>query len=45
MRISEASVLNRFATTPTDMTMQTHMGMIMYAPTDQIHTHGDAPVR
>ncbi len=33
--VSQASVLNRFATTPTDMTMQTHMGMIMYAPTDR----------
>jgi hypothetical protein len=33
--ISEATVLNRFATTPTGMTMQTHMGMIMYAPTDR----------
>ena len=31
--ISEAAVLSRFQTTPTDMTMQTHMGMIMYAPT------------
>lgn len=33
--ISETDVLNRFQTTPTDMTMQTHMGMIMYAPTDR----------
>ncbi len=32
--ISETDVLHRFQTTPTDMTMQTHMGMIMYAPTD-----------
>ena len=31
--ISEANVLTRFATTPTDMTMHAHMGMIMYAPT------------
>ena len=29
----ETAVLARFATTPTSMTMQTHMGMIMYAPT------------
>ena len=33
--VSEASVLSRFATTPTNMTMKTHMGMIMYAPTDR----------
>jgi hypothetical protein len=33
--ISEANVLSRFDTTPTDMTMQTHMGMIMYAPTNR----------
>jgi hypothetical protein len=33
--ISEASVLNRFQTTPTGMTMRTHMGMIMYAPADR----------
>jgi len=31
--ISEANVLTRFPTTPTDMTMHAHMGMIMYAPT------------
>ena len=31
--VSEARVLSRFATTPTDMTMRTHMGMLMYAPT------------
>ena len=33
--VSEAAVLSRFPTTPTDMTMQTHMGMIMYAPTNR----------
>ena len=33
--VSKANVLNRFQTTPTDMTMQSHMGMIMYAPTDR----------
>ena len=32
--ISQAEVLARFATTPTDMTMHMQMGMIMYAPTD-----------
>ena len=31
--ISETGVLSRFQTTPTDMSMQTHMGMVMYAPT------------
>jgi hypothetical protein len=30
--ISETDVLSRFQTTPTDMSMQTHMGMVMYAP-------------
>ena len=33
--ISLAKVLKRFPTTPTDMTMQMHMAMIMYAPTDR----------
>ena len=33
--ISEADVLQRFQTTPTGMTMQAHMGMIMYAPTNR----------
>ena len=35
-RISEADVLARFATTPTDMTMRMHMAMVMYAPTDKL---------
>ena len=34
--VSDASVLDRFQTSPTDMTMQTHMGMLMYAPTDKL---------
>ncbi len=34
-QISQASVLNSFATTPTSMTMHMHMGMVMYAPTDK----------
>jgi hypothetical protein len=33
--ISNANVLGRFDTTPTDMTMQTHMAMIMYAPSNR----------
>ena len=33
--ISQADVLTRFATTPTSMTMQTHMAMLMYAPADR----------
>ena len=35
-RISNAAILGRFASTPTDMTMQMHMGMVMYAPTDKL---------
>ena len=34
--ISEASILKRFFAAPTDMTMQMHMGMVMYAPTDRL---------
>ena len=34
-RVSETSVLSRFPTTPTDMTMRTHMSMLMYAPSDR----------
>ena len=34
--ISEAKVLQRFFATPTDMKMQMHMGMVMYAPTDKL---------
>lgn len=33
--VSQTDVLKRFDTTPTDMTMRTHMGMIMYSPTDR----------
>ena len=35
-RISDAKILERFMATPTDMTMQMHMGMLMYAPTDKL---------
>lgn len=35
-QVSEPSVLNHFATTPTDMSMRMHMGMVMYAPTDKL---------
>lgn len=35
-RISDAAILDRFESTPTDMTMQMHMGMVMYAPTDEL---------
>ena len=34
--ISQAKVLERFPATPTDMTMQMHMAMVMYAPTDKL---------
>jgi hypothetical protein len=33
--ISDATVLSRLATCPTDMTKQMHMFMVMYAPTDR----------
>lgn len=41
--VTEASVLDRFQTTPTDMTMQSHMGMIMYAPTNKFTTMAMLP--
>lgn len=34
--ISDAKILERFFATPTDMRMQMHMGMVMYAPTDKL---------
>jgi hypothetical protein len=34
--VSDATVLNRFATSPTDMTMKMHMFMVMYSPTDRL---------
>lgn len=34
--ISEPEILTSFYSTPTDMTMQMHMGMVMYAPTDKL---------
>ena len=34
--ISETAILQRFAAAPTDMTMQMHMGMVMYAPSDKL---------
>ncbi len=33
--VSNASVLTRYMASPTDMTMQMHMAMVMYAPTDK----------
>lgn len=35
-RVTDAKVLERFMATPTDMAMQMHMGMVMYAPTDKL---------
>ena len=35
-RISNEKILERFAMTPTDMTMQMHMFMAMYAPSDDL---------
>jgi hypothetical protein len=34
--ISKAKILKRFFAAPSDMTMQMHMGMVMYAPTDKL---------
>ena len=34
--ISEATILERFPSAPTDMTMEMHMAMVMYAPTDRL---------
>ena len=34
--LSETEVLARYFASPTDMTMQMHMGMVMYAPTDRL---------
>ena len=34
--VSQAQVLDRFAASPIDMYMRMHMGMVMYAPTDQL---------
>lgn len=42
-RNSAETVLERFANTPTDMTMQMHMGMVMYAPTDRLTLMGLIP--
>ena len=35
-RISEAKILQQFMAAPTDMKMQMHMGMIMYAPSNRL---------
>ncbi len=34
--INEAKILERYSAAPTDMTMEMHMPMIMYAPTDRL---------
>ena len=34
--VSDATVLSRFETSPTDMSMQMHMFMVMYAPTNKL---------
>lgn len=41
--VTEASVLDRFQTAPIDMTMQSHMGMIMYAPANRFTTMAMLP--
>lgn len=35
-RVGDSEVLGRFFATPTDMTMQMNMAMVMYAPTDKL---------
>ena len=35
-RLSQSKMLEKFPTVPTDMTMQMHMAMLMYAPTDDL---------
>ena len=35
-RVSDASVLSHFEASPTDMTMNMHMFMVMYAPTNRL---------
>lgn len=42
-RISNAAILRRFASTPTNTTMQMHMGMGMYSPTDKLTLMAMAP--
>jgi hypothetical protein len=34
--ISDSQILREFPAAPTDMTMQMHMAMLMYAPTDKV---------
>jgi hypothetical protein len=42
-RISHGKVLQKFFTAPTEMAMQMHMPMIMYAPTDDLTVHAMLP--
>ncbi len=41
--ISNAEILQQFQSSPTDMTMQMHMGSLMYAPTDRLTLMAMAP--
>ena len=41
--ISETTILKTYFAAPTDMTMQMHMGMVMYAPTDKLTLMGLLP--
>jgi len=34
--VGDAQILKQFPATPTEMTMQMHMAMVMYAPTDKL---------
>ena len=44
-RVSHAGVLEGYATAPTDMSMQMHMAMAMYAPTNELSLDVNAGVR
>ncbi len=41
--VSEATIVKSYLAAPTDMTMQMHMGMVMYAPTDKLTLMGLLP--
>jgi hypothetical protein len=41
--ISVQEILHRFESAPTEMTMQAHMGMVMYAPTDNLTLRATVP--
>jgi hypothetical protein len=42
--ISAEEILHRFEAAPTEMTMQAHMGMLMYAPADNVTLSATVPL-